>query len=810
MSGRSAQDMKQAVLEFMEARGYRPATARALIRLLGIPRERRNEFKRILRDLLNEDAIVKVDHDRYARPRRGPAGRAGSGAGAPRVPPPGAARVRGAVNGRLQRHPRGFGFVTPDAGGADIFIPGRGLGDLLDGDRVSVRVVRDDGRGRAEGEVVRLLERSKKRILGVYRAEGGPRAPGRVQAYDRLFENDIQIPEGDAGRAANGMVVGVQVLRPPSEGRRAMGRVVEVLGHPDDDGMDLKLIVRKYDLRSEFPADVLAEAEAIPEAVPEEEARRREDFRRLPIVTIDGETAMDFDDAVHVAKNADGTYALQVHIADVAHYVRASSALDREAYERGTSVYFPGTAIPMLPHKLSNGICSLNPGVDRLVQSCLMTLDGQGNVLTHRFAQGVIRSAARMTYTNVAKILVQRDPEVTARYRDLVPMFRLMEELCGVLNERRRRRGSIDFDLPEPEIVLAATGEMTGIVALERNVAHRLIEEFMLAANETVASHLWKARVPSLYRIHERPDPKKLEEFDAMARAFGYRLPGPYESIQPAAFQAIVDMAKGKPEERFLSRLMLRSMKQARYSEKRDIHFGLATSCYTHFTSPIRRYPDLVVHRILRRALAETPLSDRERQDLDAFLPEAALHSSRCERTADAAENELVEWKKLAFMGQRLGEEFDGFIISVHPFGFFAEIREYFIDGLVKIESLRDDRYRFVERKQILKGDRHGRVFKLGDPVRVRVDKVDHFLLRVDFSLVETGAPAGAGAAPGRAAAPGGAAAPGRATPGRAAPGRAAPAAPGRTRGSLPEGRTGRSQRGGRGRDRGRGRRRGR
>ena len=311
-----------------------------------------------------------------------------------------------------------------------------------------------------------------------------------------------------------------------------------------------------------------------------------------------------------------------------------------------------------------------------------------------------------------------------------------MEELSEILNGVRVRRGSIDFDLPEPEIILAATGEMTGILALERNVAHRLIEEFMLAANETVARYLWQARAPSMYRVHEKPDPKKLEEFDLIAQAFGYRLPRPFTAIRPAALQALVEESKGKPEERFLSRLMLRSMKQARYSERRDIHFGLASSCYTHFTSPIRRYPDLVVHRVLRRFLTGRPLLDRERRSLEDFLPEAALHSSRTERNADAAENELIERKKLAFMAERVGEEFEGFILSVHPFGLFVELREYFIDGLVPIETLRDDYYDFLERKQMLKGERHGRVFRIGDAIRVRVDRVNHFMLQVDFSPV--------------------------------------------------------------------------
>ncbi|MGH9797886.1 MAG: RNB domain-containing ribonuclease, partial [Candidatus Polarisedimenticolia bacterium] len=362
-------------------------------------------------------------------------------------------------------------------------------------------------------------------------------------------------------------------------------------------------------------------------------------------------------------------------------------------------------------------------------------------VIGHRFADGVIKTVERMTYTDVAKILVDRDPATEARYRALVPIFREMEVLAGILTAKRRRRGSIDFDLPEPEIVLAATGEMTGIVPLERNIAHRLIEEFMLAANETVAQALFKARVPSLYRIHEKPDPKRLEEFDRVAQAFGYRLPRPFTAIEPRAFQDLLDMARGQPEERFLSRVMLQSMKQARYSEHRDIHFGLATSCYTHFTSPIRRYPDLVVHRMLRRVRSGAPLEPRERGDLESFLPEAALRSSRTERTADAAENELIEWKKTAFMADRLGEEFDGLILAVHPFGFIVELLEFYIDGLVPIDTLVDDRYRFHEKKRILRGDRTGRTFKLGDRVRVRVDRVNQFQLRLEFSLGGPGAP---------------------------------------------------------------------
>ncbi|MFQ5877819.1 MAG: ribonuclease R [Acidobacteriota bacterium] len=743
MTAEREREMREAILGVMRAPGYWPRTARDLMRMLAIPTPERHAFKRVLRSLLSDREVIRVRPNRYMPSARRRAQAHGSRPASAERRRRSARRADGPrgedaplIAGWLQRTRRGFGFVVPDRGGQDVFIPVWGMGEIMNGDRVQVRVRRRVRGGRLQGEVVRVLERSRRRVMGVFReapGEGG----GYVEAYDRQFERGIAIPAGGRGGAEDGLVVGVEIVRAPRERERAAGRVVEVVGAPDEPGVDLRTIVRKYDLRTEFPPDVMAEAERVPSRLVAGAAGRREDFRDLPIVTIDGETAMDFDDAVFVRKLPEGRYELQVHIADVAHYVRASSALDREAYERGTSVYFPGTAIPMLPPALSSGICSLNPGVDRLVQSCLMTVDGYGRVVGYRFAQGVIRSAARMTYTEVARILVDRDRPTMARYRDLVPVFRLMAELSEILNARRRRQGSIDFDLPEPEIVLAATGEMTGILALERNLAHRLIEEFMLAANETVARHLWRARWPSLYRVHERPEPRKLEEFDAVARAFGYALPRPFTSIEPAAFQALLDAARGRPEERFLSRLMLRSMKQARYSEERDIHFGLASSCYTHFTSPIRRYPDLVVHRVLKRALAGRPPSEEERVALEGFLPEAAVRASRAERNADAAENELVQRKKLAFMADRLGEEFDGFILSVHPYGLLVELRDLFVDGLVPVDSLGDDRYRFLERRQILKGERRGRTFRVGQPVRVRVDRVRHFLLEIDFSLAE-------------------------------------------------------------------------
>ena len=764
-----ARHLRSAILDFMRRPNYRPASADELQRLLHIERARRHPFNRALRELVSDDEVIRVDRHRYAiagwtppaarggrdgrgdggrsgdrdrreaRPGRADGARGGRGFATPEVAPAGASdagpiRPGSIVAGTIQVHPKGFAFVTPDRGGVDLFIPPPAVGETRDGDRVEAVVVRMQADGRAQGEIRRVLEKTRRRIVGVYK--GGPNG-GTVEAYDRRFEAGIAIPPEGVGGAVNGLVVGVEIDRPAEEGRRAWGRIVEVIGPAESPETDLKAVIRKFGLRQEFPPDVMQQASQAPDRVLPEDIRGREDFRNLPIVTIDGETAMDFDDAVMVRRLDGGRYELHVHIADVAHYVRASSPLDREALERATSVYFPGTSLPMLPHRLSNGICSLNPHVDRLVLSCVMTIDGQGNVVEYRLAEGVIRSASRMTYTNVAKILVDRDAALLAQYRDLVPGFHLMEELCAVLNARRRQRGSIDFDLPEPEVILAATGEMTGIMALERNIAHRLIEEFMLVANETVARHLFKAKAPSMYRVHERPDPRRLEEFDAVAQAFGYSLPRPFTSIQPRAFQTLLERARGRPEERFLARLMLRSMKQARYSEKRDIHFGLASSCYTHFTSPIRRYPDLVVHRLVKRLLEARPLQARERGELEVFIPEAAARSSVRERTADAAENELIERKKMVFMAQKVGEEFDGFICGVEAFGIFVELVDLFVDGLVAIESLPGDRFRFIERQRIMKGERHGQVLALGDPVRVRLSRVNAARMEIEFALLE-------------------------------------------------------------------------
>ena len=691
------------------------ASLRELLRRLKVDKCHRMAFMRLIRDLVEQGTLVRAGSARYAL------------AGATNPP------ARQLVSGRIQRHPDGFGFLVPDEGGPDFYVAPPQLESIFHGDRVEARVVRRRRGGRDEALIERVVEPSRRRVMGVLRrsSEGD-----RIDAYERSYATGILIGRGDAGSARDGEVVGVELTQPPTERHPARGRVVEVLGFADEPGIDIRTVVRKYELREAFPPEAELEAARCADSLSPAEIARREDFRALPIVTIDGETAMDFDDAVLVERLAGGNYRLGVHIADVAHYVAEGSALDREASRRGTSVYFPGMAIPMLPARLSSNLCSLLPATDRLTVSVLLDLDPRGEVLQARFSESVIRSAERMTYTQVARILEEKDPETRRRYVPLVEGFELMGELCGVLNAKRRRRGTIDFDLPEPEILLDVQGGTAGIVPLRRNLAHRLIEEFMLAANEAVAGTLFARKIPSLYRVHERPEPRRIAQLNELLAAFSLRLPEPYEALKPSHFEEILDQLEGRPEFRFLSRAMLRSMRLARYSEEKGLHFGLGTSTYTHFTSPIRRYPDLVVHRILKQALRGQFPEERARQ-LRQALPIIAAASSRSERVADDAEREVVEWKKLAYMAERIGEEFDGFIASVAPFGFFVEITDLFVEGLVHVSALPKDRYHFVERRQILRGERSGAVFRIGAPFRVRLDRVDQPQRRVDFSPVD-------------------------------------------------------------------------
>ena len=650
------------------------------------------------------------------------------------------------AEGRLEVNPAGFGFVVPDAAGLarsdrseskgtreDIYVAAANLTEAMHGDRVLVRIERETPRG-LEGRIVRILERAHDTVVGRFETDAGGLA--YVVPFDRRITADIHVPSGQTSSAhANDMVV-VQITRWPTAARGPVGRIVEVLGNINEPGVDTQIIIRKHNIPDAHSDESVEEATHLGTEVNPADIRGRTDFRPVTTVTIDGEHARDFDDAITLEKLPNGHYWLGVHIADVSHYVIEGSALDKEAYDRGTSVYFTERAVHMFPSELATGLCSLNPHVDRLVQSCLMEVDRRGNVIRYEMHDGVINSNARMTYTAVNAILTERDAEAIAQYREFVPLFELMRELFEILNARRRRRGSIDFDLPETEVILSEYGEIEAIVPAERNIAHRLIEEFMLLANETVAGYLVAHAVPSLHRVHEAPDEKKVAEFEEFIEPLGYGLGASGRSVTPKNFQKLIDRIRGTPEERPIAAVMLRTMQKARYDAASLGHFGLAAEHYTHFTSPIRRYPDLVVHRRLRES-RNGPMTDARREQLEEELPDVARHTSEMERRADEAERELLQWKKVRFMADKVGDEYEGYITGVAPFGLFIELIEHFVEGLVHISSMADDYYRFLEQQHVLRGENTKKTYRLGDKVRVQVVRVDMERRQVELGLVE-------------------------------------------------------------------------
>jgi ribonuclease R len=703
------------ILALMRGKVTHPATASELMRLLRVPRDQRQALRRTLRGLVARGALVETRGRHYGLPDR-----------------------MDLVPGRLSAHPDGYGFVQPDQPidgvDGDVYVSRVHLADAMHGDRVLVRVEHRHDGGRAEGRVVRVLERASTRVVGRYEEDRG--GVCFVAPFDRRLAMALHVPRGEEGGARPGDMVTVEITRWPTTTRPPLGRVVEVLGPIDAPGVDTTIIIRKHGIPDAHPAEVETEARRLGTEVRPKDAAGRTDFRGRVVVTIDGEHARDFDDAVSIERLANGHYWLGVHIADVAHYVRPGSALDEDARARGTSVYFPERAVHMFPASLATGLCSLRPHVDRLVQSCLMEVDAEGTVVRAEFHDGVIHSTARLTYTEVNAILTDGDPSVTERFEGLVPTLRSMKELFDVLHARRRRRGAIDFDLPEPEVLLDAEGCIEDIVASERNVAHKLIEEFMLLANETVASHLDRHQAPALYRIHERPDVLKVTVFEDFLSTLGYTLSCPPDAVRPAHFQRVIDRMRGRPEERPIALLMLRTMQKARYDAGCLGHFGLATETYTHFTSPIRRYPDLVVHRALRALRHGGPEGEGFEECADE-LPEIARHASEMERRADEAERELVQWKKVRFMADKVGEHFDGFVTGVAAFGLFVELVEHFVEGLVHVSSMADDYYRFLERAHALKGESTSRTYRLGDRVTVQVLRVDQERRQVDLGLVE-------------------------------------------------------------------------
>jgi ribonuclease R len=709
---------KKDLLAFFRTRAGRPLLVRELMRQFKISSEDRRHLKHLLAELVTEGAIVRNRGNRFGLPEK-----------------------MDLETGTFQANPAGYGFVLPEKKGRpDVYVASVARLDAMDGDKVVVRVSPPAGRkkatGKREGVIIRILERARTRVVGTFeRSQLRTERHGFVTPKDQRLMQDMVIAPENTGGAKPGDLVSAEILSYPLRGRPAEGKITRIIGRPGDPGIDAELIIEEHELSVEFSPAVLQEASAIPQEVTPALRRGRQDLRNLPTVTIDGEKARDFDDALSIEK-IKGGWRLWVHIADVAQYVQEGSFLDQEAFARGTSVYLPDRAIPMLPEALSNGICSLNPKVDRLTLTAEMDIDRNGVVFRYDLYESVIRSDERMTYTAVKQILADRDPILRKRYVPLVPKFELMAELMEVMRAKRVRRGSIDFDLPEPEIVLDLQGQMTDIVRAERNMAHQLVEEFMLAANETVAGHLEEQGIPLIYRIHEEPAEDKMADLAEFLSTIGITLP-PAEKLRPRHIQRAVASVKGTPIEVLVNTVVLRTMKQARYSEKNIGHFGLAAETYTHFTSPIRRYPDLIVHRILKNTIRGIYETEEAVEKLADTLPEAATHCSLRERTAMEAERDVVAMLKVRFMQDKLGEVYDGIITGVTQFGLFVQLRELFVEGLVHISTLIDDFYHFIENRHCLRGERRKKVFRIGDSLRVRVDRVDIERKRIDFSLSE-------------------------------------------------------------------------
>lgn len=633
------------------------------------------------------------------------------------------------VTGVVSVHRDGYGFVAVEKGGEDIFVPARYLRPAMHGDRVVVSLERDSRNGRTVGRVKSVVERRHKTLVGQFQSIRGA---GSVRPADPGLREEILIPPGHEAEAVAGEMVVVAIEGYPGRNRLATGRIIEVLGDPEDPAVEIRMVADRFELPQVFSAEALAEAEAMPDEVRRADLRDRDDLRHLPFVTIDGETAKDFDDAVAIQAQADGGFRIWVAIADVGHYVLPGSAIDREALERGTSVYFPGTCIPMLPEKLSNGICSLNPDRDRLVMVAELDCDAAGRQRGARFSAGVIRSRHRLTYTEVRQLLLDQDPQVIEAYREILPDLQTMAAFTEQRRVRRRERGSLDFDLPTAEIVLDLRGRPENVVRSERNLAHRLIEEMMLAANEAVAAWLEQQQTPLIFRVHDRPGEEKLALFQDFLAHFNQGLAIPETGVTPKLLQDLLSRVVGRPEERVINHVLLRSLPQAVYDVVNSGHFGLAADSYCHFTSPIRRYPDLVIHRILKRQLH---LTRREPLEEGLSLGQAAARSTACERRAMEAERDILDLKKCQIMADKVGDVCFGLIVSVQPFGFFVELEAYFVEGLVHVNSLQDDFYQFEEEHQWLIGMRKRKKFEIGDRVEVQINQVEPERREITFLL---------------------------------------------------------------------------
>lgn len=702
---------KNIILDLLKSLNSKPLTMREISQTLEVPRADKNLFKQYLNELTDSGDLIKVKGGCYAIPTK-----------------------LNLIKGIISCHPDGFGFLIPldkeKDGEEDLFIPPRRLKGAMNGDTCMARVEHSKPGGKREGSIVRITDRANKQIIGTLTKRRG--ASYVIPSNSKILET-IDVSVSDSKKAPEGTVVSVEITKWGTGRIPPFGKITDVIGSPDDPDVEAEVILRSYNLPSDFPEEVLNNLTSVPDKVSENETTERVDLRDLQTFTIDGETAKDFDDAVAVKKTPTG-FTLWVSIADVSYYVEEGTEIDIEAFKRGTSVYFPDRCIPMLPEKLSNGICSLNPNVDRLTMTAEIDFDNDGNVTEKKFYESIIQSKERLTYTIVKNIINITDPKLTEKYSHITDDIFIMRDLAVKLNKLRGQDGSIDFDLPEPQIIIDIEGTVEDIVRSERNIAHRIIEEFMLSANRAVAEEFSSKKYPFIYRTHDTPSADSIVDFKDFIKSFGYAL---NEKAGPKAYNQLLSEIAGKPEEHLITQVLLRSMKQAQYTESNHGHFGLAFKDYTHFTSPIRRYPDLIVHRLLKK-LINNKYTKGERLKADEYLPEAAAQLSRQERVAMEAERDIVDLKKAQFMEDKVGNSYEGIISGVTGFGVFVELKKYFVEGLVHVTSLDDDYYTFYDKEHKIVGERTGNSYSLGDNIEVIIFDVDVKRRRIDLKLAGT------------------------------------------------------------------------
>lgn len=699
----------EKILAMVSDHQYRPMTIDEMAQVLGVEKQDKKLLRNTVEGLLKEGALLKIKKEKIVLPER-----------------------YGVYVGRIDVNKRGFGFVFRGEGKGDIFVPENALKTAMNGDKVQVKLIRENaGTKRAEGEILEVLERKNSKIIGVYEQT---KAFGFVSPEDQKLQHDVFISKSNRNFAETGDVVVVEITKWPEKGRNPEGIIVEILGKKGDKGVDILTVVKKFNLPEAFPPKVLTYTDSLSEVADEKEFSKRRDLRGEKIMTIDGADAKDLDDAVSVVKLENGMYKLSVHIADVSHYVRENTPLDKEAFKRATSVYLLDLVIPMLPEKLSNGLCSLNPFEAKLALSCDMIIDAQGKVVEHEIYESVIESKLRATYEDVTKVLQGEMNESLAKYQEFVPMIEDMRDLQKILEKKREKRGAIEFDFPESKITLDKLGKPVDVSLYPREISNKVIEEFMLVCNETVSEHMFWTHMPFIYRVHEEPDEEKLKAFTEFSYNLGYPVKL-YAGIQPKSLQEVLKKVEGKKEEPVLAKLLLRSMMQARYAPENIGHFGLAATYYSHFTSPIRRYPDLMIHRIIKEFL-HGKIDEKRVRSLIPLVSEASKQASEMERVAVDAERELDALKKAEFMQQHIGEVFEGIISSVTNFGLFVELPST-IEGLVHITSLYDDYYVYDERYMTLIGERAGKKYALGEKIRVLVANVNLDSREIFFEIDE-------------------------------------------------------------------------